>query len=261
MSGLAHAAAPITVVLALVWAAPARADDGDRAREQAQAAVSQGNQLVDKDDYAGALAAYRKALALYPSSKIYFNVGQAERGLGHSVEAAEAFERFLAESGDSADTLRAEAQQYLTALQEKVGHLSLSCSVTGARVLVDGQPRGETPLPRPLVLLAGERLVRVERAGFAAREQRVAVPAGGDASLALTLEPPPVVVVPPSQAAFVTQPAPEEPARPPIYRRWWFWPAAAAVVVVAAGAVTYGIYRAGHPDCPSPCITVPGPSP
>lgn len=233
-------------------AAAARAGDGDGKREAAQAALSAGNARFGREDFAGALAAYREAYALFPSAKLQFNIGQAQRALGHVVEATEAYESFLAECADASADLRAEADGYLRELRRQVGHLSLITDVDGAAVQVDGEPRGRTPLARALVVRAGERRVRIEKPGFVPRESVVAVAAGAEEPLTVHLEP---IVLAPRPAALTGAPSPATtliaaPAPKPVYRRWWFWTGVAALTAVAVAGAVYAL-QPSNLECPS----------
>jgi len=64
--------------------------------------------------------------------------------------------------------------------------LELSVQPWGARVYVDGQPRGQTPLT--LQLPAGRYTVRVQHAGYAPLEHQVELQAGAETALSLALQ-------------------------------------------------------------------------
>ncbi len=68
------------------------------------------------------------------------------------------------------------------------GHLVLACNVPGARVLVDGQLVGETPLARHR-LTPGRHVVLVAKAGWTMAEGTVVIVAGYDAPLEARLAP------------------------------------------------------------------------
>ena len=63
--------------------------------------LTEGSALYEKGDYAGALEKFNAAYAAYPSPKLMFNIGQADRDLSRPVEALEAFEKFLASDTDA----------------------------------------------------------------------------------------------------------------------------------------------------------------
>ena len=238
-------AALLVGCLTVGWSRAAVAGDAadgaaDARRAGAQDALDAGNQRFASGDYEGALKSYQRARELYPSPKLYFNVGQAQRGLGNAVEAVEAYEDFLRDCVDASAELRAEAEGYLHDLDGRVGRLSVTSDVAAAEVLVDDVPKGLTPLPRAIVVLAGAHSVRVRKAGFVTHDEPVTVAPG--AALTLTVA---LVVVPPlPAAASLPEPAPllsapPPPPRKPVYERWWFWTGVGALVVAGAVAALY----------------------
>jgi hypothetical protein len=226
----------------------------------AQARLDEGLRLGKQGDYAGALRQFQDAFSRYPSPKIYFNVGQAYRGLARDVDAIESFERFLAEAKDAPPTLRAEAQRQVEELLPMVASVKIACDTDGAEVSIDGRRYGVTPLPAPILVAPGPHQVFVEKAGAAPYTARIDLRRGVvrpiDVRLAAASAPtspqsappagvPPAAslkVPPPPDASLVTAtPAPNAPLAAkdrPVYTRWWFWTAAAAV---AAGAVAVAI--------------------
>ena len=69
----------------------------------------------------------------------------------------------------------------------RVGEVTLLISERGAKVLVDGQAAGTSPLTEPLRLPAGARTIRVVKPGFAPFEQQVQVRAGGEERVQVSL--------------------------------------------------------------------------
>jgi tetratricopeptide (TPR) repeat protein len=111
----------IAAVLATGWTCgfAAGADAQTSPRAQARARVAAGAALYQRGEYQQALEHFLAAHATYPSPKILFNIGQAHRGLGNRADATAAFERFLAESGESEGEaeLRGYARGYLDELR------------------------------------------------------------------------------------------------------------------------------------------------
>ena len=104
-------ALPILVSL-LAQAAPG-AGAAPQSKEKAQAAAQGGERPVQAVGLRGGPAEVRAAYALYPSPKLQFNIAQADRELGRTVGAVEAFEIFLMQAPDAAPELAAEARQSL----------------------------------------------------------------------------------------------------------------------------------------------------
>jgi hypothetical protein len=270
------------LVVACCWLMPmvALAQPADKAR--AQQRLQAGSARYRQGDHQGALDRFKEAQALYPSPKIFFNIGQAYRQLGRPAAAVEAYERFLAEATDAARGPRREAEGWLARLRPKVGFLKVVAGA-GATVSVDGQPSGVAPLPRPIPLEPGthEAVVQPPAAAAAPVTRTVQITQGQtvdwDVAAAAASPPPPglSVVTPPPPPLTPAAPsappsgrplppagsAPEAAAAPLALtsapaelqevnadspgRRWWPWVVAAGVVVVGATAAALLITRDG----------------
>ncbi|MBS2027602.1 MAG: hypothetical protein JST54_06850 [Deltaproteobacteria bacterium] len=77
--------------------APAAAEPAPDPQVQAKVIrlVDSGSTAFEVGNYALAVRDFHEAYALFPSPKILFNVARAELALGHSAEAAEAFDEFV----------------------------------------------------------------------------------------------------------------------------------------------------------------------
>ncbi len=105
------------------------------------------------------------------------------------------------------------------------GRLKLAVSEPGAELAVDGASRALAP--EGVTVVGGPHLVRIQRAGFVAFEQRIEVAAGRDTALAVTLAPTPE-----------TRARSEESART---RRLVGWSTAGAGLLLAGGSAIYAI--------------------
>jgi tetratricopeptide (TPR) repeat protein len=118
-------------------------------KAKAQELLNEGAGMYEKGDYTGALGKFRDAHAAYPSAKIWFNIGQANRDLGRPLDALEAFQKFLDGAPDASPEDKADAQASVSELQRKLGQLTIVCETTGAEISVDGKPAGTAPLAKP----------------------------------------------------------------------------------------------------------------
>jgi hypothetical protein len=144
-----------------------------------------GVALFNEADYAGALAEFKKAHELSPNPAVLFNIGQTHFQLRAYATALQVFERYLAESGPSAEH-RADAEANVETLRARVGKIDL-VAPDGTEVTVDDEVAGKTPLP-PIMAAVGRRKITVFKDGnqqvrfaevSAGETVRVEIKAGG----------------------------------------------------------------------------------
>ena len=82
-----------------VVAAPVK--DQAAAKAAAKTVLARGARDLDARLYGRALAEFHEAYRIFPSPKIFFDIGLANMYLGHLGEALQAFETFLAEAPDA----------------------------------------------------------------------------------------------------------------------------------------------------------------
>ena len=254
---------------------PAIADPKSDARDR----LEEGSALYRKGDYQGALRKFEQARALFPSAKIYFNLGQAYSRLGRPAAAVDAFERFLDEATDADPARRADATKFVAELEPRIARVRVLVP-NGSEVAVDGRPAGVAPLKRGIPVEPGSPQVTARASGSAmaavgnvkvdagevaewqlpaagestggataAGAPAGAVPVSPPAAGSGTLLPPPAPSVSPGSSDVPGVPAvvagTRTDAGPPNgIRRWWPWAAGAAAVVVA-GVVTTVILTSG----------------
>lgn len=137
-----------------------------------------------------------------------------------------------------------ERTEVAVSLEATAGFVSVRADIAGARVLVDGEERGRTPLD-DLLLSAGSHEIVVEQEGFRPESQRIAVRAGKEYTVNFNLRPgalaktdePRTPVLTPSAVAEpspFTQPPTEVAVSKPLTQRWYFWAGVGAVVAAAA---------------------------
>ena len=86
----------------------------------------------------------------------------------------------LAEGREIDAERRALVEGELDTQRARIARVTVSTSVTGARVSLDDVPRGETPLAEPLRVGAGEHVLVVTAEGYETARQRFRI-AGGEA--------------------------------------------------------------------------------
>ena len=212
------------------------------ARSAALALAREGAQLYEKGDFQGALDKFEQAHQQFPSPKLFFNLGQAFRGLSRNPEALESFERFLAEAKDAGTDYREQAAAQVAELGAKLARVAVTCNQPGAVVTIDGRERGTIPLEKPVAVEPGAHQLALAWKGETKAVEFTAV-AGQVLSQVLTFEeqklPAEPVVVTPKPEPQVLLPA--ETKEVPTATRsstWdtWYW--IAGGVVVAGVATT-----------------------
>lgn len=241
-------AASLAVLALLAQSLPQSSNPADKAK--AQGLLDEGSVLYKTGNYAGALSKFIDAYAAYPSPKLWFNIGQANREMGRPAEALEAFEKFLAGLSDGSVESLESARATVSELQKQLGRLHIECEATGAEVSLDGKIVGLTPLKGWLWTVPGSHTVTASR-DHAAALAHVDLAAGGAEIVAIRLEQ--------ASAAMPTEARPAEGgaksvelhadqhARPSATTeggsggRRWTWVAVGTTVLTAGGAITFGL--------------------
>jgi len=231
-------------VLALLAQAPAPPPsrpplpDNNITKTNAQALLREGTVLYGRGEYARALEKFQSAYRVYPSPKLLFNIGEANRQLGRPVDALDAFERFLSEAADASPQSRAEAQESVADLKARLARISIDTGAAGAEVAIDGAHAGMTPLATPIWVVPGHHRVAVTRADMIPFLKEVAVGAGDARTLAVDLVPiDPSAPRPPLAASLAPAPSASSGGSKPITRRWGFWAVIGAVAVLGTVAL------------------------
>lgn len=250
---LARALLPAMVAAAVALAMPsgAQAQTPEAQKTAALAKVREGNDLSAQRQYQAALGKYQAAYQIFPSPKIFFNLGATYRDLGQHVEAVTYLARFLAEAADATPESRRDAERLLQELKPKVSFVDVQCDTPGAEISVDGRYLGATPLLRPMVLLPGSHEISIAKPGSPhVFQQRIAPQAGTSMRVDVALGQPPAIPVPafsagpppaaaaPAPAVIAQTPASgPAPAERPVYQRAWFWIATGAVLAAGTTAI------------------------
>jgi hypothetical protein len=239
----------LVLAMTLAQAAPPPLVKEASAKTRAQVLLREGTALFDRGEPADALQKFEEAYRIFPSPKIWFDVGAAQRTLARPVEARESFQRFLDEAPDAPADSRREAQAAVASLAASLGRLTVDCALAGVDVSMDGKPLGVTPLPRAIWATPGRHQLAGRHEGMIPDLRELTVTAGTEQTVSLALRPlagppsvtsvpilvPPPVVVTAAPALLAPPPPATSTAERPLTGRWWFWTAAGAVVV--AGVV------------------------
>jgi hypothetical protein len=111
-----------------------------RSREEFRA----GGRLVEQSEWAAALAAFERSLALKPHALTVYNIGVCERFLGRYTLAAQTLRLALSRSeqndGELPELFRDQARTYADEIDRKLARISLAVVQPEATIAIDGRP-------------------------------------------------------------------------------------------------------------------------
>jgi hypothetical protein len=182
---LAGAALSLSVVS--VDARPARTPTQANKRAESPVDVAEAKtrwkralDLYDEGNFDAARTELRRAYEIAPNYRLLYNLGQIEFELHDYPAALVDFQQFLAEGGAAIPADRkAEIERDIEKLRSRVASIEIVVDVAGADVAVDEITVGTSPLAKPLVVSAGNRVLTVTKGGFSPAK-RVVDLAGGD---------------------------------------------------------------------------------
>ncbi len=179
-------------------------------RAEARKLLRDGTAAFDRGEFSSALDKFQRALAAFPSARIQYNIGQTLRELGRPVEAAEAFEAFLAEADRITGEERSQTAAALSELESKVARVRIETNVPEVEITIDGRARGRTPLRGPIVLAPGGHEIILARMGYRSQRESITLRTGEQRRLTYQLN------ASQEPAAVASTPAPIVTGRVPV---------------------------------------------
>lgn len=157
-----------------------------------------GLEHAKRGDLQGAIVAFEAAYAARPHFAVLYNIAQTQSALGRPAQAAETFERYLADGGDQIDEARRrEVRALIEANKKRLGSLQIKAAdAERTRIWLDGVELTRESLQRPIVVSAGNHTLIhsggssypvievVAVAALKTTEVRIASPAAGPPPLA-----------------------------------------------------------------------------
>lgn len=126
-----------------------------------------------------ALPLFQEALKLQPTPRAFAQVGVCEQAVGLWVAAEEHMIEALKHSEDLwIKKNEAALREALAFVQGKIGSMTIWGTPAGAKVSIDGEPAGRLPLPRPVRVAAGRRVLVTEAPDFITDTRAVEVQPG-----------------------------------------------------------------------------------
>jgi len=195
----------------LLSSMPVHAQDA-ATKAQARENFQRGIEQYGASQYEPALESFQEAYRLSPHPMVRVNMANCYDRLGKPIEALFHFTRFMSETeGDrSRAEQRTEVEAAMKRLKRSLGEVNLRVIPDGSLVRVDDTEERRAPIVEPLVLPAGEHVIRVTRPGFATVERRIQVRGGASETVDITLQREGVAAAaaPAAPAASATSPAP-----------------------------------------------------
>jgi hypothetical protein len=203
------------LAILLLAAAPALAAPkaDPQAEREAKTLFAEGNRLLAAGDAQGALGMYRSAYERFPNPKLLLNIGTALRQLGRNAEAADAYERYLRESGFDAKRA-AEATKILGELEPLVGRVRIETTPPGATVAIDGKAVGVVAEPKVVRVEPGSHTFSAELRDHEPVNVAVKIARGEELPVRIALKalpppPPPPPLEPVAPLPVAPAPSPE----------------------------------------------------
>ncbi|MEW5741958.1 MAG: PEGA domain-containing protein [Myxococcota bacterium] len=174
--------------LLLALACPALA--APASRKEAAERYQKGVGLYKEGDYAAALTEFKAAYDAAPTWEVLYNIGLTERRLFKYGQAVKTFQRYLEEGGKKVPKdRRADVEKELEQISALTAKVTVKVEGASAKLSVDGEPLGDSPLPEPVLLGSGPHTFRAEREGFLPAEKSLEVVSRKDVTLELSLKP------------------------------------------------------------------------
>jgi tetratricopeptide (TPR) repeat protein len=204
---------------------------------------------------------FEEAYRLWPAYAVLFNIGQVNAALGHSVEAVDAYEKYLKQGAAAVPASRVrEVEAEIAKQLDRIGTVAVRTSPEGAEIRMDGRLLGTTPLGRPIRATVGRhtfdaildghgsQVREVDVVGRAERKldlklEAIPAPKAANAALPATAPPPPapsppvvtIVEIPRPESAY---PAPKAPPAAPSASPSFNWQRAIGYVLAIGGLAT-----------------------
>lgn len=142
--------------------------------EDAKKPWDSGIALATRSQWDAARAAFLQAYEQSKNPRVLYNVGVMEKNLGRYAAAIDWWQRELTEGKGQ---LSAEEVQELEAsiqgLSKFVMSISLDVSEPGAKIFVDDEEVGTSPLSKPISVAIGSHTIRATKPGFTEAQARV----------------------------------------------------------------------------------------
>jgi hypothetical protein len=187
----------VLLIAVVASATQAPADDhrgGDREDREIDELMDRAARALEAEDYDTALAAFREAHDRTGRPVLLYNIGMCYRAMRDQPNALQAFREYLeagreTEPAERITEVEGLIREMEPAAEEPRAMLAVETNQPGARIFIDGEVAGQTPLAEPLQVRAGARIVEARLEGFLTARQQVVLTAGQTTTISLELRP------------------------------------------------------------------------
>lgn len=149
-----------------------------------------GVALFKEGDFASALAEFRAAYQAVPGFEVLYNLGLTERRLFKYGQAVKTLNRYLEEGGKKVPADRRESvETELSQIRALTSKINVKVEGAPAKVFVDGEEVGTSPLADPILLGPGKHTIRATRDGEPEAEETFELASGSTKDVNLALKP------------------------------------------------------------------------
>jgi len=178
------------------------APPSDEARAEASSHFRRGVELFQEEAYRAALVEFQRAYDIAPDYRLLYNIGQTKLLLQDFLGAAQSYDGYLTGGGSSIPPeRRAQVEEGLASMQQRVGRLGISVNRAGADLFVDDLRVGTSPLANAVLVNVGRHRVSARTADGATEAKMVDVAGGDVAEVTLELSAPIAAAAGPVQPA------------------------------------------------------------
>jgi hypothetical protein len=175
--------------LALAQTAAAKKEAASKKNEAADH-YKKGVALFKEGDFASALAEFKAAYTAMPGFEVLYNIGLTERRLFKYGQAVKTLNRYLAEGGKKVPADRRDSvESELSQIRALTSTVTVKVEGAPAKVFVDGEEVGESPLPEAVLLGPGRHVIRATRDGEPDAEESFELASGSTREVSLVLKP------------------------------------------------------------------------
>jgi hypothetical protein len=154
--------AQITEMITAITQDPAIKVDDEKARAAAAALMTEGVRRLQVQAYDQALANFLEAYNRFPSPKILLNIASTLKDMGRLADAANTYQRYLADPATGADRVQ-EVKELLLKLDLQLTILTVHVTPKGVDISVDGGPFVTVGSSLQLRVRSGTHTVRLKK--------------------------------------------------------------------------------------------------